>query len=288
MYSYIADSYAGFLTKGDIVQLFDGLAMNLGRNRSEAARRCRLTGATTYGWNEASYIKYTTKKKVLETCLENDFLNTVEFLLNRSGERTIDILRTVLSTIFSEAIETESNSLFSNLLIKFETIRAKYRGTIRDRLEDEISEMDFALEQKASELDVPLPQKNILDISSKELVNVLPLIVMEYIRNPLEPLKAANNLKFPLEEIKSVWSTFRSLRPTKRVPFEEELKLTPYGKPPEAEESWPIFRDTHTGIGAFDRFARASGTVALDEEQLFGEDIHHDTDKTEFPWKMAI
>ena len=59
MYGYIAESYAGVLTRGDVVQLFDGFTMNLGGNRSEAARRCGLTGKTTYDWKEAmEYSKF--------------------------------------------------------------------------------------------------------------------------------------------------------------------------------------------------------------------------------------
>lgn len=158
MSNYIVDSYAGVLTKGDVLQLFDGLVTTLGGNRSEAARRIDVTNKATYDWKNAKYIKFDTKCKVLSATLELNFLKTIEFLLIRSGDRTVDILRTVCNAIFNEAMETESKSLFSNLIEKFDTIRHLYRGLVIDRLNDEVSEMLFALESKANTLGLPFPK----------------------------------------------------------------------------------------------------------------------------------
>ena len=82
MHGYIADNYAGVLSKGDVIQLFNYLIMALEGNRSEAARRVEVTYAATYGWKDAKYIKYNTKRKVLSANLDVDFLETIDFLLN--------------------------------------------------------------------------------------------------------------------------------------------------------------------------------------------------------------
>ena len=184
MPTYIVERYAGILTKEDITQLFNALTSNLHGNRSEAARQCGLTGKATYDWEKAHYVKLTTKRKVLETCLRLDFLGTVEYLLKRSSERTIDVLRAILSTIHAEAIETNSKEQFITLLDKFNILRTQYRGLINDRIMDEAADMLWMLRQKAQELEVPVPPKSIEDISAKELLEVLPLIGDMYLKNP--------------------------------------------------------------------------------------------------------
>lgn len=221
MSNYIVDSYAGMLTKGDVLQLFDGLVTTLGDNRSKAARRIDITNKATYDWRDAKYIKFDTKCKVLAASLEESFLETIEFLLNRSGDRTVDILMTVLNTIFNEAMETESKSLFSNLIDKFDTIRRLYRGIVIDRLNDEVSEMLFTLESKANTLGLPFPEKSISDISAQQLIDVLPLLVMEFKRNPGTPEIAATNLRFPVNEVRSLWTSFSDLKVKQKTEWEE-------------------------------------------------------------------
>lgn len=222
MPTYIADRYAGILTKEDVGQLFDALTEKLHGNRSEAARQCGLTGKATYDWERAGYVKLTTKRKVLETCLRMDFLGTVEYLLKRSSERTVDVLRTILSTIYAETIETNSKEQFITLLDKFDTLRIEYRGLITDRIMDEVADMLWMLRQKAQELKVPAPPKSIEDISAKELLGVFPLIGDMYLSNPQGPLSIARTLDLPLESIEMLWPTFEKLHPVRESITEAE------------------------------------------------------------------
>lgn len=238
MSNYIVDSYAGVLTKGDVLQLFDDLVTTLGGNRSEAARRVDITNKATYDWRDAKYIKFDTKCKVLAATLETNFLETIEFLLNRSGDRTVDILRTVFNTVFNEAMETESKSLFSNLIDKFDTIRRLYRGLVIDRLNDEVSEMLFTLESKANTLGLPFPEKSISDISAEQLIDVLPLLVMEFKRNPGAPEIAAGNLRFPLNGIRSMWTSFSDLQAQQKTEWEDCFVNTVAFEPCPHTEAW--------------------------------------------------
>lgn len=210
--SYIADRYAGILTKEDIGQLFGKLTERLGSNRSEAARQSGLTGKATYDWEKVGYVKLSTKQKVLETCLRIDFLDTVEYLLSRSSERTIDILRTILSTIYAEAVETNSKDQFSILFDRFDILRRRYRGLIRDQIGDEVADMVWVLTQKASELKVSIPQKSIDDISAKELLDMFPLIGDAFLENPQGAHIIAKTLDLPLESIDMLWPTLEKLR----------------------------------------------------------------------------
>jgi len=243
MPTYMVERYAGILTKEDVGQLFNALTLNLHSNRSEAARQCGLTGKATYDWEKARYVKLTTKRKVLETCLRMDFLGTVEYLLKRSSERTTDVLRTILSTIHVEAIETNSKEQFSILLGKFNTLRTQFRGLINDRIMDEVADMLWMLGQKAQELEVPGPPKSIEDLSAKELLEVLPLIGDMYLNNPQGAPAIAKTLGLPLESIERLWPTFEKLHPTVGT-------ITEAGEviPPESSGIGAII-----GIGILDR-----------------------------------
>ncbi len=210
---YIAERYAGILTKEDVDQLFNTLTSRLHGNRSEAARQCGLTGKATYDWEKARYVKLTTKRKVLETCLRIDFLSTVEYLLKRSSERTVDVLRTILSTIYNEAIETDSKEQIILLLDKFNVLRIQYRGLINDKIMDEVADMLWMLRQKAQELAVSVPPKSIEDISAKELLDVLPLLGEMYLKNPQGAPAIARTLDLPPQSIEKLWPTFEKLRP---------------------------------------------------------------------------
>jgi hypothetical protein len=207
-YSYIAESYAGVLTKTDVLTLFGYLVEKLEGNRSHAAREAHVTGKATYDWGTVAYLKTETKLRVLDACLRLDFRKTIEFLLSRCGERTTDILRTVLFTIQEEALLTTSIDEYKSLLNEFEEIRIHYRGVINDSIPNEFEEMQSALEKKAAEFDVPYPEKTIQDLSIEELLSKLPLIKREFEINARNPQLAIQNLRLPPEIFNGFWTSF--------------------------------------------------------------------------------
>lgn len=223
MPSYIVEKYAGILTKEDISQLFGALAEELQGNRSEAARQCGLTGKATYDWEKVTYIKLETKQKVLAACLRTDFLGTVEYLLRRSNDRTVDILRTILSAVYTEAMETNSRDQFRILLDRFNLLRNKHRGLIKDQIEDEAADMVWYMGQKASELGIPQPEKSLEDVSLTEWLEAFPVIVEAYVEEPQQAYTLAKTLDLPEKSIEILWPSFEKLRPgrltTRAEPF---------------------------------------------------------------------
>ena len=213
--SYITQKYAGILTKEDVLQLFQKMTEKLSGNRSEAVRRCGLTGKATYDWEKTKYVKLETKQKVLEACLGTDFLTATEYLLDRSNDRTVDILRSFLSKIYMEAIETESKDQFKILLEKYDVSRKKHRGLIKDQIEDEVADMSWLMRQKASELDLPVPEKTIEEISLKEWLEVFPVIVDSYVKDPREAHLMAETLGLPKKSIEIVWPSLEKLKSVK-------------------------------------------------------------------------
>lgn len=218
MNSYIADRYARILTKENISELFDTLTKRLQGNRSEATRQCGLTGKATYDWEKAGYVKFETKRKVLEACLRIDFLETIEYLLNQSSEKTVDILQTILSAIYAEAVEIDSREKISMLLNKFDRLKMRYRGLIRDQIEEEVAEMTWLLKKKALKLRVPLRQRSIKDLSAQELLEAIQLIGAVYARNPTDAQRfAIEDLDLPEETLKTISPIFKELSYMKEV-----------------------------------------------------------------------
>lgn len=210
--SYIADKYAGILTEEDVAYIFDLLVKKLHNNRSEAARRCGLTGKATYDWEEAAYVKLGTKKKVLDASLRENFPETIEYLLGRNTDRSLDLLRTILSTLYANAIEAGSRNEFESPFAKFETIRVRYQGMIKDEIHNEVAEMTSLLRKKASDLGIPLEAKNINEFSAGELIDGIQLIGHLYIENPREAeIFAVRNLGLPADALKPIIQTFRNL-----------------------------------------------------------------------------
>lgn len=245
--NYISNKYAGILTKEDVGQLFDKLTEILG-NRSEATRQCGLTGKATYDWEKAAYLKLATKRKVLEACLKINFLNTIKYLLTRSSERTTDVLRTILSFMYAEAIETMSKELFIQLITEFVSLRKEYCGLINDRISDEVTDMLLMLRQKALELEVPVPKKSINEIPTKEFLDVVPLIAEMYLNNPQEITHIADTLDLPLESVKTLLPTFKRLQHSGGI-------ITPMIETSEPNNllEWWKWVDNHSvniGIGA--------------------------------------
>jgi hypothetical protein len=215
---YLAEKYAGILTEEDVGNLFDSLVKKLVNNRSEAARRCGLTGKATYDWERATYVKLATKKKVLEASLEEDFIETVDYLLGRNSDRSVDLLRAVLSMLYADAIEAVSRAGFEPVFQKFERIRARYQGFIRDNVRDEVEDMIHALRNRASELGVAAAEKSVDELSPRELIDGLQILGHIYLESPQEAEAfAERDLGLPKQALEPMMQTFRDLCTLKRL-----------------------------------------------------------------------
>jgi len=216
--TYIADKYAVLLTEEDVSVLFDRLAKEFGGNRSEAARQCGLTGKATYDWERAAYVKLGTKKKVLEASLKKDFLSTLEYLLSKSNDRNLDLLQMILSTLYANALETTSSESFKANFTKFEMIRRRNLGLIRDGMQAEVTDMSTMLKNRATEIGIQVAPKSVNEFSAEEIINAVQLVGHIYSENPAEAqLVAETDLGLPVNAIKPVIQTFSDLCFTRKI-----------------------------------------------------------------------
>lgn len=206
------------LTEEDVGILFNQLSKELGDNRSEAARQCGLTGKATYDWEEAAYVKLGTKRKVLQATLKHNFLATVEYLLDRSTDRNVDLLRTILSTLYADALEATSTQGFKSLLNNFENVRISHIGIIRENIQDEVTNLYAKLKEKASELGIPFETKTIKDFSSEEIIDAIQVIGCMYAENPLQAETfGEKEVGLPFNALKPLIDTFKTLCFTREV-----------------------------------------------------------------------
>jgi hypothetical protein len=256
MDSYIAEKYAEMLTKTDLKNVFDKIVQKLDGNRTKAARYCGLTTKATYDWEKAGFVKLETKQKVLQKLLEMSYLGTVEYLLNRSTERTGDLLHTALTTIYADAIEATGKESFLASFNHFQQFKMKHRGLIRDQVEFEIADMSAFLEEKALEFGIMRPNRLIEDMSAPELLGNFQLMGKYYGENPS---KAEH---FALEELGLPWATIEPIIHTfENVCFERRFA----GPSETVEMTWLptcLPEDNH---GA--KFAMAEPAVATNPLQ---------------------
>jgi len=216
--SYIGEKYAGLLNEDDVENVFDILAKKLGGNRSEAARRCGLTGKATYDWGQAAYIKLGTKRKVLNAALKDSFSPTVQYLLEQISERNLDLLRTVLETFYANALDSISKETFEVNMGRFEEIRNLHRGLIKDGIENEVTDMSTSLRGKAELLGLPVGPKMINEFSIQDILSMIQLMGHLYAEDPSQAeALGLRDMNLPVEVVKPIIWTFQNLAFTEKL-----------------------------------------------------------------------
>jgi hypothetical protein len=229
------------LTKSDLKTIFDKILEKSNGNRTKAARSCGLTTKATYDWEKAGFIKLETKQKVLQTWLELNFIETIEYLFNRSVERTGDLLHTNLSTMYTNAIEATGKESFTGPFNHFLQFKTRHRGLIRDQVEFEIADMTAFLEEKAMELGIELPERPIEDMSTSELLANVEIIGKYYGKNPLTAENfALGELSLPKVAVKPIIQTFETVCFDQQIPEPEQ----------QADMGWTPYISPYTNQGA--------------------------------------
>lgn len=206
MERYLSSKYSSLLDIEDIESLFEKLKQVHGSIR-KAANKCGVARSTAYGWQEAKYVKAITKTKILKTSLEENLIETLDFLTNKSKERTSDLLLTYLSSIYQRAIR-EDREMFQNLLLQFLNARREHFGLTQDTLQDEVSKMLSVLTEKATEFQIHLPQDSLDMIKSSYLLEIMPDLVSDISIERVNLSEIANRYSVPLEvpmTLENVW-----------------------------------------------------------------------------------
>lgn len=174
--AYLAERYAHLLSKEDILELFHDLEEACG-SLSEACRKCGIQRKTRYDWIDARSLKLSTKKKVLKALMEIEPEKTLDFLLARSKEITVELLSMNLSNTYAKAMaEGISPESFINTIQKFEETKNKHTGLIRE-LEEELGDMTHFIRERASTLNISLPAESIDTVRPSHMLEMIPIVV---------------------------------------------------------------------------------------------------------------
>jgi len=160
MSEYLAEKYAELLTKGDAMELFKLIENRFGTIK-DACEAVGIERKTFYDWKKAvKEIKVKTKKKLLKFLLEEHPIDTLEFLTDRSAQRTIELLKLTLSTIYEHAIVSDREE-FKRLSLKFANILRKYDEPLTHHIDVEISDMVMGFLRKSEELNISIEKPSV-------------------------------------------------------------------------------------------------------------------------------
>jgi len=148
----IAYKYSRALTKEDIVELFEMLQRN--ESLSEVCRRIGIDEKTVCNWDKVKELRDETKVKVLAEALRVMPLETLEFLADRSIDRSVEIIAHLLSIVYEDAMSTEDRKEFKKKFVKFRDIVSKYDISLVDKVRGEVNKLLYRLDEKARKLGV--------------------------------------------------------------------------------------------------------------------------------------
>ena len=206
METHLSGKYSSLLDIEDVESLFENLKGIHGSIR-KAADKCGVARSTAYGWEKAKYVKSITRTKILKASLEENLIETLGFLTNKSKERTSDLLLTYLSSIYQKAIRAD-REMFQNLLPQFLNARQEHFGLIQDALQDEVNKIVSVLIERAIEFQIRLPQDSLDMIKSSYLLKIMPDLMRDIFIERVDLREIANRYGVPFEipiTIENAW-----------------------------------------------------------------------------------
>jgi hypothetical protein len=254
--SLMVEKYANFLTKEDVIWLFELLEKAIG-NKVDAARICGLERKTTYGWERTKEIRLGTKKKILSALMKDLPEETLDFMTQKSVQASADVLRTCLFALYEKAMTVRNATDFLRLTSKFGEKTQKYSGLIADYLEIEVGHMSGLLPEKASELGVTFEPSPPRIVRLSGLSELLPHIIRAVALDPNSPrVELAKIFNLPLGFVETLSTALSQYyTPAKMLVFTEpELAtaatLGSQGIVPQQVEQQTVWAQVPAQLGA--------------------------------------
>lgn len=220
----LAKKYADLIAKEDAKYL---LSSSFRAERlTEIARKCGLTRRTIYKLKERKDIRFRTKMKILRACIEESPNKTLGFLVRRSKDKTVSILMTYLSSLYTEAVQKTSTEEFRNALLSFLEARTKHFGLISDEIDSEVNTMLRFLEESALKFGIELLPESLSTIKPEHLMRTLPFLIKSLCLQEENPKNLAKMYNVPLEWTQVISSAIGSISPP-RIKIEEIEKPKP-------------------------------------------------------------
>jgi len=151
MFEHLVKSFAEFLTKGDVFELFRTLEQRYG-TISRVCERIGIERRTFYHWRNARQINIETKVKVLKVAMEEHPIDTLEFLARKSRGRTKEVLEYLLEFLRREILTEEEPKRLEDLTRKAKEIIDEYSIPLIEYLRHEVDSLVEAVHSRGYEL----------------------------------------------------------------------------------------------------------------------------------------
>lgn len=214
----LAKKYADMIAKEDAKYLLSSLLR--AERLTEIARKCGLTRRSLYKLEERKDIRFRTKMKILRACIEASPNKTLGFLVRRSKDKTVSILMTYLSSLYTEAIQKTSAEEFRNALLSFLEARTRHFGLISDEIDSEVNTMLRFLEESALKFGIELPPEPLNTTKPEHLLRTIPFLINSLYLREENPKNLAKMYNVPLEWTQVISSAIGSIS-LPRIKIEE-------------------------------------------------------------------
>ena len=174
MFEHLVKSFAEFLTKGDVFELFRTLEQRYG-TISKACERIGIERRTFYHWRIARQINIETRIKVLKVALEEHPIDTLEFLARKSKGKTKEVLEYLLEFLRREILTEEEPKRLEDLTKKAREIIDEYSIPLIEYLRHEVDSLVEAVHSRGYELRImPITPISIFGVQAVKAIPEQP------------------------------------------------------------------------------------------------------------------
>ena len=170
--------YAPTLTAEDLLYLLSKLVRKYG-SKARAARECGINRRSYYMLQRRNFIEPETKEKILLTTYKSNPEETLEYVLKRHANESLEMLLINLSKLYEDAIDEVDRLKLRDILIKYDHIKNEYEGWIASKIQKEVLDQTINLKQKAILTEVTWNPSKATLFKVQELKSAIPLIMRE-------------------------------------------------------------------------------------------------------------
>lgn len=200
-YEYLLNRYSQSLSKYDVLSLFKQIKDCIG-NMSAATKEIEITRKTVYDWEKSTEdIKASTKRKILQACLESNYYSTIEFLTRKTELEHREVLQRYINSRCDRLMGIVNKDEFENDLQSFSKFLKDNAGSISDlralKLEQAINDIN----KKADSLGASRIQGAVEFMNSRVLSKRFMMLLEAITLKTMPKEDMANQIKLPAEYI---------------------------------------------------------------------------------------
>lgn len=221
--SYLADRYAGVLTKYDVQTLFGWLIEYYG-NLSAASNALGIQRKTVYDWDKNSDdVRTITKRKILDAALKCYAERITSFLLEKMYGDLNELLARHISITHRKIMQGTDPSELSRNLAAFRALLDKHGAILLDSDEEKMNHLIDEINQKCAAFKLPPIERSIRNIPPESLAQRFS-ILLEILRDKkLSRQEIIDSFNLPRDFTASICNIYGYIGP-QVVHFNDYLK----------------------------------------------------------------